>query len=179
MRKVTSIALLFLGFFFLSFGLPMHENSFSKRIEKKINKEIMSAFSVTDFTLQESSIQIENNPFLLTHTISEIHVNNQLVGYSFMGTAPSKTDSFDYLILFDPSFTIKKATVLVYREDHGGEIASKRWLSQFVEKQSSSRFIYGDSISAISGATISVQSMTASVNYVFSSLKYVQSSVGQ
>ena len=31
--------------------------------------------------------------------------------------------------------------------------------------------LFGNNISAISGATISVQSMTASVNHVFSSLK--------
>jgi len=48
-----------------------------------------------------------------------------------------------------------------------------------VKKQTGVSFIYGDTISAISGATISVQSMTASVNHVFSSLKDVQSTIGQ
>ena len=178
MQKATSLTLVLLGMFFLSFGLPMHENALAKRIEKKINKEITAVFSIDRYTLVEASIQIDQSPYLLSHNIRKINVDGQLAGYAFTGTAPSKTDSFDYLILFDPSFTIKKATVLVYREDYGGEIASKRWLSQFVKKQAAS-FIYGDTISAISGATISVQSMTASVNHVFSSLKQVKSSVGQ
>ena len=179
MLRTTNIIFSFLGFFLLSFGLPLNENSLAKRIEKKINKEITAVFSVADFTLETSSIQIESNQFLLAHSIREIKVEGQLAGYAFTGTAPSKTDSFDYLILFDPTFTIKKATVLVYREDYGGEISSKRWLSQFVKKQTGVSFIYGDTISAISGATISVQSMTASVNHVFSSLKDVQSTIGQ
>ena len=43
---------------------------------------------------------------------------------------------------------------MVYREDYGGEISSKRWLSQFNNSNLNSRFEYGDNISAISGATI-------------------------
>ena len=178
MQKATSISLVLVGIFFFSFSLPSHENALAKHIEKKIKKEISKVFSADHYTLEEAKIKIDHSPYLLSHSIRKIKVDGELTGYAFKGTAPSKTDSFDYLILFDPSFTIKKATVLVYREDYGGEIASKRWLSQFVQKQTST-FIYGDTISAISGATISVQSMTASVNHVFSSLKQTQTSLGQ
>ena len=103
MPRTTNIIFFFLGFFLLSFGLPLNENSLAKRIEKKINKEITAVFSVADFTLETSSIQIESNQFLLAHSIREIKVEGQLACYAFTGTAPSKTDSFDYLILFDPN----------------------------------------------------------------------------
>ena len=40
------------------------------------------------------------------------------------------------------------------------KLRGKRWLSQFVKNQDSKAFVFGNNISAISGATISVQSMT-------------------
>ena len=171
MSKTKATFFLILSFFLFSSGDTTNSSALTKRIQKKVAKEVKAIFSVEDFELSESTITIPSSPFLLGQQMNEIKVDNELLGYAFLGTAPSKTDTFEYLILFDPSFTIKKATVLIYREDYGGEIASKRWLSQFVKKQSNQTFVFGSNISAISGATISVQSMTASVNHVFSSLK--------
>jgi Na+-translocating ferredoxin:NAD+ oxidoreductase RnfG subunit len=51
--------------------------------------------------------------------------------------------------------------VLEYTSDHGYQIANKGWLKQF-EKGTS--FSVGENIDAISGATISVKSITAGVN---------------
>lgn len=171
MSKTKATFFLILSFFLFSSGDTTNSSALTKRIQKKVAKEVKAIFSVEEFELSESTITIPSSPFLLGQQMNEIKVDNELLGYAFLGTAPSKTDTFEYLILFDPSFTIKKASVLIYREDYGGEIASKRWLSQFVKKQSNQAFVFGSNISAISGATISVQSMTASVNHVFSSLK--------
>ena len=54
--------------------------------------------------------------------------------------------------------------ILVYREDHGGEIGSKRWLKQFIGKTLTHNLKYQKDIAAISGATISARSMTFEVN---------------
>ena len=83
----------------------------------------------------------------------------------------TKADDFDYLVLFDKDLIIIKSKVLIYREDYGGEIGSKRWLSQFISKNRDSILGYGEEITAISGATISVKSMTASINHFLYSLK--------
>ena len=77
--------------------------------------------------------------------------------------------------LFDLNLKIKKVKVLIYRENYGGEISSKRWLSQFIESPEDDSFVYGDNISAISGATISVKSITESINEVMVSLKRLES----
>ena len=67
---------------------------------------------------------------------------------------------------------IIKSKVLIYREEYGGEIGSKRWLKQFNGKSSTSdEVIYGDNIVPISGATISVRSMTRSINDLLKSIK--------
>ena len=78
-------------------------------------------------------------------------------------------------MLFDLNLKIKKVKVLIYRENYGGEISSKRWLSQFIESPEDDSFVYGDNISAISGATISVKSITESINEVMVSLKRLES----
>jgi len=179
MPRSHAIFFLAMSFFLLSFGPTNSHSALAKRIHKKVTKEVKMIFSVDEFELIDTQITIPSSPFLVGQQMNEIKVNDQLLGYAFLGTAPSKTDTFEYLILFDTNFTIKKATVLIYREDYGGEIASKRWLSQFVKKQSNDAFVFGNNISAISGATISVQSMTASVNHVFSSLKKHSIALGQ
>lgn len=145
-------------------------------IQKRMQKEITKVFQCKDFDLLEITaspgFQIKNGTFLTDHQIFEIKKGGDLLGYAFLGTAPSKTDTFDYLILFDQSFIQKKAKIMVYREDYGGEISSSRWLSQFSDTDLNSKFVYGDNISAISGATISVKSMTNSINYVYSQLQH-------
>jgi len=86
------------------------------------------------------------------------------LGYGYLGKAPSKTDEFDYLILIDVNLIIKKTKILIYREDYGGEIGSKRWLKQFIGKSNTDTLQYEKDIIAISGATISANSMTKAVN---------------
>jgi Na+-translocating ferredoxin:NAD+ oxidoreductase RnfG subunit len=95
-----------------------------------------------------------------------------LIGYGYIGSAASKTAEFDYLVLFDSDLIIIKSKILIYREEYGGEIGSKRWLKQFNGKSlASDKIIYGDNIVSISGATISVRSMTNSINDLLISIK--------
>jgi Na+-translocating ferredoxin:NAD+ oxidoreductase RnfG subunit len=79
------------------------------------------------------------------------------------------------LVLLDADLVVIKSKVLVYREDYGGEIGSKRWLAQFVGKTQNDDLRYGDNIMAISGATISVRSMTTAMNNLLKSLKILHS----
>jgi len=152
----------------VSFGLP-------KNIQKKVNKEIKEAFGVEEFMLKEKLIP-ENLTKMLPSDFSkdnffEIKKEDVLLGYAYVSKAPSKTDEFDYLVLLDPNLIILETKILVYREDYGGEIGSKRWLKQFQGKTQDDNLKLGDNIVAISGATISVRSMTNALNNLLSSLK--------
>jgi len=73
-------------------------------------------------------------------------------------------------VLLNKDLIIVKAKVLIYREDYGGRKGSKRWLSQFISKDRFSILGYGKEIIPISGATISVKSMTSSINHLLQSL---------
>lgn len=74
----------------------------------------------------------------------------------YIGKAPSKFETFIFIHILDKELKIKYSKILVYREDYGGEIGSKRWLKQLIGLKPHQRV---DNISAISGATISVKSM--------------------
>jgi len=83
----------------------------------------------------------------------------------YIGYSPSKFDDFDYMVVFDSSNKIKLVRVLIYRENYGGEIGSKRWLKQFIGMTEPKNYV-----DAISGATISVNSMKYSINKLIKSL---------
>ncbi|MEE9407832.1 MAG: FMN-binding protein [Polaribacter sp.] len=144
------------------------------KLKKKVNKEITKTFEVEDFQLKLVIINdsIKNK---LAYKIEKNHLfkiekESKIVGYAFVDKAPSKTDEFDYLILLDKNLIIAKAKVLIYREDYGGEIGSRRWLKQFIGKKSSDELKYEKDIIAISGATISANSMTVAINHFLQNL---------
>ncbi|HYQ56039.1 MAG TPA: FMN-binding protein [Draconibacterium sp.] len=90
--------------------------------------------------------------------------------YLLITQSKGRYDYFDYLLQIDENFTITKACILKYRSEHGGEIASRKWLTQF-EGYSSGELHYKKDISAISGATISARSITADIPKVIELLK--------
>ena len=145
--------------------------SHTKKIEKEIKKEwqienfSMQAIAVSSAVNQQLPIKISNN------NLFKIVKDNQVFGYAFVNSAPSKTATFDYLVLLDKNRVINHTKVLVYREEYGGEIGSKRWLKQFLGKTENDRLEYKNNIDAISGATISVRSMTNAMDNFLKTVK--------
>ena len=90
-------------------------------------------------------------------------LNNSDIVY--IGKSRSKFEHFDFMVLLDENKTIKLVRVLVYRENYGGEIGSKRWLRQWIGI-SKPKYM----VSAISGATISVHSLKQSINTLLTKL---------
>ncbi|WP_142783220.1 FMN-binding protein [Changchengzhania lutea] len=161
-------SLFFLALMMLSFGLP-------KNIQKKVDKEIRNVFSIEDFNLTNIILESETNKELPSKfgkdNLFKIESNEALLGYAYISKAVSKTAQFDYLVILDKNLIVLKTKVLIYREEYGGEIGSKRWLKQFIGKTQNDILKYGDNIVGISGATISVRSMTNAMNNLLQSLK--------
>jgi len=110
----------------------------------------------------------------------------QYIGYVFIGrvktcragvcSLPDKfrNDSyefFDYFILFDSTAKILAVNIFNYEATHGHEITVKSWLKQFVGFDGSNELIVGKNIDAISGATISVHSITLDISSKTKALK--------
>ena len=111
----------------------------------------------------------------INHQVFEIIDSDSLAGYSVITRAlgckiggcdkPSKDslvfEQFFFVTAFDKNENIRKVRVLEYPSDHGYQIANKGWLKQFEKGKT---FAVGENIDAITGATISVKSITNAVN---------------
>jgi len=165
------IILLFLPLFISMANIPV-------KIEKKIDKEVLSIFNIVDFSkelvLIDDALNITLPLKFNNNNFYKIVNRKNLIGYFYYGKALSKADVFDYVVIFDNELIVKKIKILAYREDYGGEIGSKRWLKQFNDLSTKDRVVYSKDIKGISGATISARSMTMTVNKLLESLTIIQ-----
>jgi hypothetical protein len=165
------VILLFLASIYANVDIPA-------KMEKKIDKEVMSIFNVITYSKESVAINEAINMTLPlkfnADSFYKVIIDNKLIGYFYYGYAPSKADVFDYVVIFDNELIIKKIKILAYREDYGGEIGSKRWLKQFNDLSIKDSVVYRKNIKAISGATISAMSMTVTVNKLLESLAIIQ-----
>ncbi len=147
----------------------------SKKIEKKVNKEITNHFGTEEFSTEVIHISEADNNSVKSEfgkkNLLKITNADGIMGYAYIGNAPSKTATFDYLVIFDTEYTITISKVLIYREEYGGEIGSKRWLKQFIGKTLNDEVVFPGNIDAISGATISVRSMSMALGNLLESVK--------
>ena len=150
-----------------------------EKVLHKADKIIGKYYEIDDFSKE----YIEFSEEIYSHLPSDfsqqnlfrITKNDELLGYGYIGNAPSKTATYDYLVLFDEKWIITKSTVLIYREEYGGEIGSRRWLKQFIGgSYLTSNFELNKNIIPISGATISVRTMTNAINDLLISLGKLQ-----
>lgn len=173
MKKRTAYGLLLLlsTLLLYSFGLPGN-------IRKKMEKEVQKTFGVDEFELSEVAVSESVNAGLPTGINGEklfrVEQDGALLGYAFVDEAPSKTAMFDYLVIFNNELEIVNSKVLIYREEYGGEIGSNRWLRQFEGKTGNDRVSPETNIDAISGATISVRSMTRSMDNLLQTIGILQ-----
>ena len=140
----------------------------SKKTEALIEKEIKTVFNIVKYSKQPMVVSKEINetlPIKIDDTnFFQIKVEEKTTGYYYLGQAFGKADYFDFMVIFDKDLIVSKVKVLVYREDHGSEVGSKRWLNQFNGKTTNENLTYQKNIAAISGATISAKSITNEVN---------------
>ena len=166
------LILVLIGSFTSSFLVP-------DRVKKKAHKEIVKHYNISDFEKQVIDVPEELNSLTVSNfsdeNLFEIRAEGQLMGYGYIGSAEAKVSTFDFLVLFDTDLIIEKTKVLIYREEYGGEISSNRWLKQFTGASTASpELIYNKDILPISGATISVRSMTQAINNLLKSIKVLQ-----
>lgn len=167
MKKIVLIIVI--GFGCLSADLP------SSAI-KKMDKTIQSLWQ--NQVIKKEPVVLSNQQNVPTDLqLNKLLINNKLVAFLALSRAKSRVDFFDYMIIYNLDLSIKTIQVLAYREDYGGEIASNRWLKQFVGKKNAEEMKFGQDIQGISGATISARSLTFDVQEV-SKFMYQQKSKG-
>ena len=103
--------------------------------------------------------------FMFDHVyVWKISESNSLVGVAILDNVLGKSLPITYLTCFNMDGQLINAHIVKYREDYGYEVGNKRWLNQFIGLGMNSDFIIGKNIDGISGATISVNSVTRGIN---------------
>jgi Na+-translocating ferredoxin:NAD+ oxidoreductase RnfG subunit len=94
----------------------------------------------------------------------KISESNSLVGVAILDNVLGKLLPITYLTCFNLDGQLINAHIVKYREDYGYEVGNRRWLNQFLGLDASSDYKVGKNIDGISGATISVNSVTRGIN---------------
>ncbi|RIV43590.1 FMN-binding protein [Flagellimonas pelagia] len=169
--KALGGAVLCMAFFLVAFQMP----KISPKLQEKVDNAVQTTFELEDFSLEpvvvDAALNQKTPSELGGENLFRIKTGESAVGYVYLGEAPSLKNVFDYVVLFTPELAVKKSKILIYREDHGRQVGSQRWLKQFIGKKSGETLVYGEDIDGISGATISAKSMTLAVSNILESMK--------
>ncbi len=82
------------------------------------------------------------------------------MGYLVMDHVIGKSYPINFMVLLSPDGKVQNVEIMVYREPQGWEVRFKSFLQQFFGKDASSDF---KDVNSITGATISVRSVTRGV----------------
>lgn len=109
----------------------------------------------------KSQIEKKSRQRFFREKINSWHImrGDSSVGYALLDNVYGKTAPITFVVLFDTAGIIQSSVVIKYREPYGGQVQNKGWLSQFNGRGQSATNNVGQDVSAISGATISVNSM--------------------
>lgn len=162
MKKLTIL------FLFLNAAL------FPQDIKENITNAIQSCFG-KDIQVQYEKVKIEQNLKKEIETkvsqkffsdeiyFYKIFNDKSLKGFALLDNVYGKSLPITFIVMFDTNGKILCSEIIKYREPYGGAIQSKEWNSQFIGKDDNSEFAVGKDITGISGATISVHSVTKGI----------------
>lgn len=87
-----------------------------------------------------------------------------------MRAVKGKDQPITFLVATNPDDRLRDIDIVVYREPYGGEVAYEAWRRQFRGKSAQDTLDVGRQIRSISGATISVNAVTAGVRRALADL---------
>lgn len=169
-----SMAAVLVAVFFVSFST----GKIPEKLRVKIDSAVTEAYEIDAFEMAEIEIPASINKktkvdFSPEHFF-KLTSKGAFIGYLYLGEAPSMKNVFDYIVMFNKDLSIKKSKILIYREDFGRQIGSQRWLKQFIGLTPNDAVNYGETVDAISGATISAKSMTNEVKDLLQGIKVLK-----
>ena len=103
-----------------------------------------------------------------------ISTKDSTIAYAFLDNVKGKSMPITFMVILDRRGNVIHSTIIKYREAYGGEVGNKRWLAQFNGYTLDSSYKIGKNIDAISGATISVNSVTKGIQKIVLLYPYVK-----
>lgn len=103
-------------------------------------------------------------------TVLRVTRSDSLLGFALVRAVKGKDQPITFLVATDTTDRLRDIDILVYREPYGGEVAYEAWRRQFRGKSAQDTLDVGRQIRSISGATISVNAVTAGVRRALADL---------
>ena len=171
---MNQLFILFIGVFLQVSDLYVEDYSPKMLIkaEKQVEKYFKKNTSLIGFTPEQFNALATNSSFFYIKNtqqkilgIAVITRANGCVmgGCSISNASETRFEQFDLLIIYNKEKELNSLVVLDYPGEYGFEISAKWWLKQFIGK-TSVKHNYRKDIDAISGATVSAQSVVNEVN---------------
>jgi len=92
--------------------------------------------------------------------------NDTTIAYALMDNVLGKSMPITFLVILNNEGNILASEVIKYREAYGSEVGNKNWLAQFTHFSDTTDFKVGKNIDGISGATISVNSLSKGIQKI-------------
>ena len=96
------------------------------------------------------------------------------IAYAFLDNVIGKSMPITFMVILNIDGDIINTNVVKYREAYGGEVGNKGWLQQFINFNNNSDYTIGKDIDGISGATISVKSMSKGMQKITTLYSLIQ-----
>lgn len=147
---------------------------FSQSIKEDIEKALKDCYGLQSIIQQEKIVlsdygkseieKLSGQKFFADEVyFYKIFNQNKIQGYAILDNVYGKSLPITFLVMFDKDATILCTQIIRYREPYGGAIQNKKWNDQFSGKNILSEFKVGNDVYNISGATISVHSVTKGI----------------
>ena len=94
----------------------------------------------------------------------KIQMSDSTYNYAILDNVKGKSMPITFLTIFNSNKQLTNTSIIKYREAYGGEVGSRSWLNQFINYSDTSKYKIGNGISGISGATISVHSVSKGIH---------------
>ena len=152
-------------------------NIFAQEIKERTERIITDSFgNEVNFTFRKYTLpsnikrKIENTVkqkfFKDWLYVYKIFVKDTVIVFGFLDNVIGKSMPITFFVLLDVEANIISTNIIKYREPYGGAVSNDNWNEQFSGKNSSSDFTVGRSVNGISGATISVNSVTKGIRKI-------------
>lgn len=147
--------------------------------EKKLASEFPGArLEFSDFIIPSEirnkiELSVKQRFFMKSVYVWKIYQGEELKAISIIDNVLGKTLPITFRVTFDKTGEIINSKIVKYRETIGGGVGNDSWNNQFVGKNSKSSYKVGEDIDGISGATISVNSVTKGIQKLSMLAKYL------
>jgi len=164
---------------FISFSLFLNFENTTGNYQKKISKSLNSVWYGQN--IETKTVKLPDTLLDVGFKLNSVYIKDSLVGYYCVKDAfgchkggCDKIDStifiteyeiFVFMVVLSPDLKIKKVDVVDYQSNYGFQIASKKWLKQFIGFEGC-EMQYEKNVDAISGATTSAKSMVKNINWI-------------